>query len=262
MNHATPSSWRRDDLKDPHRLTDKRRRVRAMFSGIAGNYDLLNHLLSFNMDRRWRRRAVELARMQPGQSVLDLCCGTGDFAFAFARAHPDLAEVVGIDFSPPMLEIAQKKTKKFTRRSDYDRSKGVVFKWLCQDAEQLQLDPNSFDCVCCAFGVRNLQDLPTGLNNVFRVLKPRGRLVILEFALPAHRLLAWLYAGYFRLVLPVIGSIIANDRKGAYHYLPASVSTFNTAEQINNLMIKTGFTSVHVEKLTAGTVLAFVGHKP
>ena len=262
MNQETNSSWRRDDLKDPHRAGDKRRRVRAMFSGIAGSYDLLNHLLSLNLDRRWRRRAVQLARVGPGQSVLDLCCGTGDLALEFARSHPDLAEIIGVDFAPPMLEIAAQKSEKLSRRQRHDRCNNIVFKWLCQDVEHLDLGADRFDCVSCAFGVRNLQDLPTGLKNIFHLLKPGGRVVILEFALPRNRLLGWGYACYFRLVLPVIGSIIAADRNGAYHYLPASVATFDAAVQIDSLLRKFGFTDIRIERLSAGAVLAFVALKP
>jgi len=233
-----------------------------MFSDIADSYDLLNHLLSMNLDRLWRRRAVKLARVGPGQSVLDLCCGTGDLAFAFAHAHPELSEILGVDFAEPMLRLARQKTDKFIRRQSHDLHNFVIPKWLCQDVEQLHLDPNRFDCVSCAFGVRNLQNLSTGLQNIYRVLKPKGRLVILEFAIPQKPLLAWCYAFYFRLVLPVIGSIIAHNSKGAYHYLPASVVAFDSAEQIVKSLENTGFTSVRVEKFTGQTVLAFVGHKP
>lgn len=261
MNQETKSSWRRDDLKNPHRAPDKRRRVQAMFSGIAGTYDLLNHLLSLNLDRRWRRRAVQLARVQPGQSVLDLCCGTGDLSLEFARAQPDLAEIVGVDFAPPMLARAAQKTARLCRSQKHDRCKTIALKWLCRDVERLDLGENRFDCVSCAFGLRNLQNLSAALKQVYRMLKSTGRLVILEFALPDNQFLAWAYACYFRLALPVIGSIIAMDRNSAYHYLPASVSTFDTAAQIEKLLGKIGFKNLHVEKLSAGAVLAFVALK-
>ena len=262
MYRETKHLWRRDNLKNPHQLNDKRLRVRLMFSSIADSYDLLNHLLSMNLDRLWRRRAVKLAHLGPGQSVLDLCCGTGDLAFAFARAHPDLSEIMGVDFAEPMLHLARQKTDNFIRRQSPDHHNFITPKWLRQDVEQLDLGPNRFDCVSCAFGIRNLQNLSVGLSNIFQVLKPKGRLIILEFAIPQNPLLAWCYAFYFRLVLPVIGSIIAHNSKGAYHYLPASVATFDSAEQIVKSLENTGFTSVRVEKYSGGTVLAFVGHKP
>ncbi|MCP4710383.1 MAG: bifunctional demethylmenaquinone methyltransferase/2-methoxy-6-polyprenyl-1,4-benzoquinol methylase UbiE [Planctomycetes bacterium] len=262
MNQKNKHQWRRDNLKNPHQLNDKRQRVRQMFSDIAGSYDLLNHLLSLNLDILWRRRAVKLAHVGPGQAVLDLCCGTGDLAFAFAQAHPDLSEILGVDFAEPMLQRARQKTKNFSQRQSHDLHNFVIPKWLCQDAEHLKLDPNRFDCVSCAFGVRNLQNLSKGLQNIFHVLKPKGCLIILEFAIPKNPILAWSYAFYFRLVLPVIGSIIAHNSKGAYHYLPASVATFDTADQIVKSLENTGFTSVRVEKFTGGAVLAFIGHKP
>ena len=262
MNQQTKHLWRRDNLKNPHQLIDKHHRVRQMFSNIADSYDLLNHLLSLNLDRLWRRRAVKLARVGPGQSVLDLCCGTGDLAFAFAHAHPDLSEILGVDFAEPMLRRARQKTAKFIRRQSAALHNFVIPKWLCQDVEKLHLGAHQFDCVSCAFGVRNLQNLSLGLQNIFHVLKPKGRLIILEFAIPQNPLLAWCYAGYFRLVLPVIGSIIAHNSKGAYHYLPASVATFNSAEQIVKALENTGFTSVRLEKFTGQTVLAFIGYKP
>jgi len=262
MNQPKKHLWPRHNLKNPHQLKDKRLRIRQMFSDIAESYDLLNHLLSLNLDRLWRRRAVQLAHVGPGQSILDLCCGTGDLALTFAHAQPDLNEILGVDFAQPMLHLAQKKTDKFIRQHPPKHHNFVIPKWLCQDAEQLQLGPNRFDCVTCAFGVRNLQNLSVGLKNIFHVLKPNGRLVILEFALPQNPLLAWSYAFYFRLVLPVIGSIIAHNSKGAYHYLPASVAAFDSAEQIVKSLKNTGFTSIRVEKFTGGTVLAFVGHKP
>ena len=233
-----------------------------MFSAIADTYDLLNHLLSLNLDRRWRRQAAKLAQMQPGQKALDLCCGTGDLAFTFARLYPALQVVVGVDFSEAMLVIAKHKSKILLSRNDVDRCNIPNIRWLCSDAACLPVADRRFDCVSCAFGIRNLQNLSPGLQESFRVLKPGGRLVILEFAMPKNRLSAWLYAGYFRLVLPLIGSIISKDAKGAYHYLPESVRSFRSAEEVTEIIRKAGFEAVHVETLSGGIVAAYVARKP
>lgn len=262
MNQAKNKVWTRTALKDPHRLGDKHRRIQEMFSAIAGTYDLLNHLLSLNLDRRWRRKAAKLAQMQPGQKVLDLCCGTGDLAFTFAEIYPALQVVIGVDFAEAMLIIANNKLHARLGKEDIGRCNLPYIKWLCSDAECLPFADRQFDCVSCAFGIRNLQNLSPGLQESFRVLKPSGRLVILEFAMPKNRLSAWLYAGYFRLVLPLIGSIIAKDAKGAYHYLPESVRSFRTAEEVTETIRRAGFEAVHVETLSGGIVAAYVARKP
>jgi len=249
--------WNHSNLQDPHVIPDKHQRVYAMFDSISGSYDLLNHVLSLNLDRLWRRKAVEMAQVGPGESVLDICCGTGDLALAFVRNHHDLGEVIGLDFVESMLEIAIQKSKQQAN----DRCNCVVPKWLCGDAQKLDFNDNRFDCVSCAFGIRNLQDVSAGLFECFRVLKPGGRLVILEFAQPNHPVLSWLYACYFRLVLPLAGSIISNDRNGAYRYLPESVRSFRTAEKLENMVQDAGFSAIHAERLSCGAVWALVARK-
>jgi demethylmenaquinone methyltransferase / 2-methoxy-6-polyprenyl-1,4-benzoquinol methylase len=262
MNQARNKAWTRTSLKDPHRQQDKRGRVQEMFSAIAGTYDLLNHLLSLNLDRRWRRQAVKLAQVRPGHRVLDLCCGTGDLAFTFAEIYPELEVVAGIDFSESMLRMAQKKTPIYSVGGNIDRCNMMDIKWLCSDAECLPFADGQFDCVSFAFGIRNLQHLLAGLQESLRVLKPNGRLVILEFTLPKNRLLAGLYGGYFRLVIPLIGSIISKDTKGAYHYLPESVRSFRTTEELIETIKDAGFEAVQVAKLSGGIVAAYTARKP
>ncbi|MBN1844771.1 MAG: bifunctional demethylmenaquinone methyltransferase/2-methoxy-6-polyprenyl-1,4-benzoquinol methylase UbiE [Sedimentisphaerales bacterium] len=262
MNQGKIPAWNRRTLKDPHRLPDKRRRVREMFASIAGTYDLLNHLLSFNRDRSWRWRAVELARIQPDESLLDLCCGTGDLALAFAAGRPRPALICGVDFVEPMLRLAQNKVASARKRRAIDRfnSNGII--WLCSDAELLPFADDCFDCASCAFGLRNLQHLDRCLREMHRILKPTGRCVILEFALPENRLLAGLYAGYFRLVLPWIATMIAWRRKDAYLYLPESVRSFGSAPMLIETLRKAGFEAERVEKLSGGIVMAYVARKP
>ncbi len=261
MNQVRNKVWTRTALKNPHRLGDKRRRIQEMFSAIAGTYDLLNHFLSLNLDRRWRRKAANLAQMKPGQKVLDLCCGTGDLAITFAELYPALQVVVGVDFVETMLDIATHKLRTHRNKQNIDRCNLPYIIWLCSDVECLPFADRQFDCVSCAFGIRNLQNLLPGLRESFRVLKSGGQLVILEFAMPKHRWSAWLYGGYFRLVLPLIGSIIAKDAKGAYHYLPESVRSFSSAEELTETIRKAGFEAIHVETLSGGIVAAYVARK-
>ena len=260
MNQET-ATWNRTNLKDPHKLPDKRRLVRVMFSAIARRYDLLNHILSLNMDRSWRRRAVELAQPEPGQTVLDLCCGTGDLALQFACTEPRLSKIIGVDFSEEMLKVARNKQQKKQPKKQACRHNPPVIKWLCADAESVPLPGGHFDCVTCAFGIRNLQNLPTALREMFRLLKPRGRLVILEFAMPRNRLLSVLYECYFRLVLPCLGGIISNDKYGAYRYLPHSVINFPNAHRLEQLIRQANFSTVRIECLCRGVVLAIVADK-
>ena len=262
MNQARNKVWTRTTLKGPHRLVDKGRRIQEMFSAIAGTYDLLNHILSMNLDRRWRRKAAKLAQMSPGQKVLDLCCGTGDLAFTFTEIYPTLQAVIGVDFTEAMLIIANNKMRARLGKEGIGRCNLPYIKWLCSDAECLPFADQQFDCVSCAFGIRNLQNFFSGLQESFRVLKTGGQLVILEFAMPRNRLSSWLYAGYFRLVLPLIGSIISKDAKGAYHYLPESVRSFSSAEELTETIRKAGFEAVRVEKLSGGIVVSYVGRKP
>ena len=261
MNQESAKRWTRNDLKNPHRLSDKSRRVHQMFDSIAGTYDRINHLLSFNQDRSWRKRAVQQAQIQPGQELLDLCCGTGDMALEFINAQPGLKSVTGVDFAQNMLELARKKTAHLLARDTDNRYKNINIKWLRQDATQLDLPNNHFDCVSCVFGLRNLQDLNAGLKEIHRVLKPNGILLVLEFAIPKNRLLNWAYQGYFRLVLPVIGGIIAGDRGGAYRYLPESVRSFDTSVQFCSKLLKNDFEVVRAEPLNWGAVQLYLARK-
>ena len=254
MGQKQDTGWNRDLLKDPHGRADKHRRVEQMFARIAPKYDLLNHILSFNQDVRWRKRAVELAKLGLGERVVDFCCGTGDLALAMVESEPGLGEVVGVDFCQPMLDIARTKCS--------DRCKGFNIKWLCADASNTGLEEGVFDVVSCAFGIRNLGEPAAGIKEAFRVLKSGGRMVILEFAMPEKKVLGWGYGCYFRLVLPLIGSMISQDRHGAYRYLPESVRCFQANKRLEEMAVDAGFVNVKVEKLCWGAVLVLVGLKP
>lgn len=218
--------------------------VRQMFTDIAPRYDLLNHLLSFNIDRIWWRRTarafVQILK-QPGARILDLCCGTGDMTFALTRARGEsTAEIIGVDFSAAMLERARAKSAGMAHSPQ----------WLEADALALPLADASFDLVVSAFGFRNLANYDAGLREIARVLKPGGELGILDFGQPGG-VMAKLYALYFRRVLPRIGTLISGVR-GPYEYLPASVERFPTPAEMLQRMEAAGFRNAFWTPYTFG----------
>ena len=229
---------------------DKRAYVRTMFSSIAPSYDLLNHLLSFNIDRRWRRRAIETLewRRNPSGTYLDLCAGTLDVAAELSEQPGFDGTIIGADFAIPMLRAGHRKG-----RSQHVHAVGA-------DALQLPLPANSVDGAIVAFGVRNLADLDAGLREVFRVLKRDGRFVILEFSTPRQSLIRAAYGLYFRRILPLIGGLVSGNR-GAYRYLPESVSRFPTEEELAKRLKLVGFERVAWERLTFGIAAIHAGTK-
>ncbi len=219
--------------------------VRSMFGRVARRYDLLNHLLSFNLDRRWRARtAARLKDVLAGSRapVLDICCGTGDLALALEAAHG--APVFALDFSRPMLERAARK--------------GLASCLLEADALQLPIAGASLGLVTVAFGLRNFAHWERGLAEMRRVLQPGGVAAILEFSRPPNRLFAALYDFYSRRLLPLIGGLISGSRE-AYTYLPDSVRKFPDAEDLARLMLRAGFTEVQYERMTGGIVALHLG---
>src|SRR5580692_3200591 len=226
---------------------DASRKVREMFTRIAPRYDLLNHLLSGQMDKRWRARtARELHPIleRADAQVLDLCCGTGDLAFSLARNNK--AKIIGADFSHTMLVRARAKAV-----AEANGSAPVPF--FEADALRLPFADASFDLVTTAFGFRNLANYEAGLREIMRVLKPGGTVAILEFTEPPAGLLGDLYRWYFRNVLPRIGSLLSGDR-AAYSYLPASVSRFFRPAELASLITAVGYRSVEYRVWTFGTV--------
>jgi demethylmenaquinone methyltransferase / 2-methoxy-6-polyprenyl-1,4-benzoquinol methylase len=221
--------------------------VRGMFGRIAPRYDLLNHLLSLNIDRFWRARTV--ARVapilsRPGTRVLDVCCGTGDLALALQGRGPS-ARIFASDFSHPMLVAARRKRSP------------ALFE---ADALQLPTPDASFDLATIAFGFRNLTNYRGGLIELRRILKPGGTLAILEFSTPPNALLAGLYNFYSRAILPTVGGMISGS-KDAYTYLPESVRKFPDAEGLANQMRDAGFVNVRFERMTAGIVALHLGDR-
>src|SRR2546425_3250060 len=214
---------------------DASHKVREMFTQIAPRYDLLNHLLSLQFDRLWRARTAALLHSvldRPDALVLDLCCGTGDLAFALARAAK--ARIVGADFAHPMLVRAREKSLALAPSSNHRSPTPMHF--FEADAVRLPFAGASFDLVTSAFGFRNLANYEAGLREIQRVLKPGGAIAILEFTEPPDGLLGDFYRWYFCKVLPKIGGIISGDRF-AYTYLPKSVARFFRTPQLAALMI-------------------------
>ena len=226
--------------------------VRGMFGRVAGRYDLLNHLLSFNLDKRWRARTVQRvaeALARPGAKVLDLCCGTGDVLLSLAARRGDVA-IFGSDFCHPMLIAAQRKIAAHKLGSPLFEA----------DALALPLASGSLDLITVAFGFRNLTNYRHGLEELARVLKPGGVLAILEFSQPTNRLFAGPYGFFSTRVLPWVGGMISGSRD-AYSYLPESIQKFPGAEGLAEQMRAAGFASVEFERLTFGAVALHLGRK-
>lgn len=261
MKQESSTLWTRSQLRDPHGLADKAQRVHAMFAALSPVYDVLNHVLSFNLDRRWRRQAAQLLDPQPGQTVLDLCCGTGDLTFALVRRQRGLGCVIGLDFVAPMLKLARAKHVRLRRRGSSEGSEGPAVHWLCADVQRLPLADQSAHGGACAFGIRNLQDPAAALRELRRVLAPRGRLVILEFDLPVAGVWGWLYRAYFTLVLPWVGGIMATRAQGAYRYLSASVQTFGAIGTLETLMRESDFVVLTRKNLCGRAVVAWLVEK-
>lgn len=228
----------------------KKERVQEMFNGIAPKYDLLNHLLSMGIDKSWRKKAMKVVGAGRKDLVLDIACGTGDFSIE-ALKH-GVKRVVGADISENMLAVAREKAKAKGLSDQLDFQFG--------DSENLTFDSNTFDAVTVAFGVRNFEHLELGLTEMCRVLKPGGKVVILEFSTPEHFPMKQLYNFYFRYILPFVGGVISGNRK-AYEYLPASVFAFPQGKNFLDIMRGAGYSNVSQQRLTFGIASLYVGEK-
>ncbi|MBN1569360.1 MAG: ubiquinone/menaquinone biosynthesis methyltransferase [Acidobacteria bacterium] len=228
---------------------DKSRKVRDMFGEIAGRYDFLNHLLSLNIDRRWRKICVEEVRKRAAVAsprILDVGCGTADLSLAFA----DLGPVIGCDFCRPMLLIGARKVLNHRMNSSVSL--------LGADALMLPFGDASFDVVVSAFVLRNLPDFDHGLREMRRVLRPGGIMGFLEFGMPRTPLLAGLYRLYFLRILPKLGNLISGVN-GPYGYLPASVQSFPPVEELKKKVENAGFQNVDYRLLTGGIAVLVMG---
>ena len=225
--------------------------VRAMFSGIAARYDLLNHVLSLNIDKRWRRKVhAELQQILDNKDaiVLDVACGTGDLSIELSRGTS--AKIVGTDFCRPMLAVAHEKNA--TERTNIPYVEG--------DAMNLSFADDCFEALTIAFGLRNLANFANGLKELHRVIKPGGRIAILEFSSPILPGFRQLFNFYFAHILPLIGGAVSGSR-GAYEYLPDSVSKFPNQKALVSLMEQTGFTDIKYQNLTGGVAAIHTGTK-
>ena len=251
-----------------------------MFDSIAGNYDALNHILSLDVDKIWRKKALKQIVDAPAPvQVLDLACGTGDFSIAIAKAlnksfrqaqRPTCAvtepvevadasassatvgHVIGVDLSEGMLAVMREKVDKAGLSETISIEEG--------DGENLRFPDNTFDRVTIAFGIRNFEDRPKGLKEMLRVLKPGGRLVILELSRPENKIIRWFYDLYFLHILPKIGGKVSGD-KAAYAYLPASVAAFPGKKEFMATMREAGFRTVTHKAFTLGICRMYTGEK-
>ncbi len=227
--------------------------VRQMFGEIAARYDLLNHLLSLNVDRWWRWRTVRRVPPEGDAPILDLCTGTADLALAYCRASGARTTVVGADFCHPMLVVGR---EKIARARAADRLLLVE-----ADVQFLPFRDNLFQITSIAFGLRNVADADRALHEMVRVLRPGGRAAILEFSMPTFAPLRAIYGLYFRRVLPRLGQWLARNRQGAYNYLPASVAEFDSGEALARRIRAAGFAQVHYQPLSFGIGTLYVGTK-
>lgn len=228
-------------------------RVRRMFGQIAGRYDLLNHLLSMNIDRYWRRKTVQVVPPAGSSPILDLCTGTGDLALAYDRVAQGRCPIVGADFCHEMLVVANRKLQERVRQQQISLVEA--------DAQRLPFADNQFQIVCVAFGLRNVADTWQGLSEMVRVAQPAGRVAILEFSRPRVPGLRGLFGWYFRNVLPRIGQWLSRNDSDAYNYLPSSVSEFPDGQRMADMLHDVGLRSITVRPMTLGVATLYVGLK-
>ncbi len=247
------SAWNDQDLAaNPHLNSEKATKVQRMFGAIAGRYDLNNRLHSFGRDQAWRRFAVRAAGVRTGDRVLDVACGTGDLTEAFSRTNA--SSVTGLDFTPAMLEIARRKQARNLRTEQ-----AVKVQYMQGDAMALPFENAAFDVVSIAFGIRNVSEPTKAISEFARVLKPGGRLVVLEFDRPAWFPMRQLNDFYCGWVMPRTATWIAGDRSGAYRYLPKSVGGFMTRDMMTRAIEHAGFSGVSATPLTFGICVCYCG---
>lgn len=228
----------------------KKEGIRKMFDNIAPDYDKLNHILSLNIDKGWRKKAVkEIVNTDSPLNILDVACGTGDFTIEIAQKAPQGSTITGIDLSEGMMKIGREKIA----------AAGVNARMVQGDCENLPYDNGEFNRISVGFGVRNFEHLERGLSEMCRVLKQGGKLVILEFSVPTNPIIRWCYKFYFLKILPAIGGWISGNR-AAYEYLPASVLHFPAPDVFMGMMKDAGFKEVKYRSLTFGICMMYIGY--
>jgi demethylmenaquinone methyltransferase/2-methoxy-6-polyprenyl-1,4-benzoquinol methylase len=239
-----------DTINDNRQSPDFAGQVNRMFDRVAGNYDVLNSVMTAGLHHRWRERAAQRTGLGPGDSALDVCCGTGDLALELADRVAPSGNVVGCDFSEPMLDLARDKAAE-------GAASGVRFEWA--DALELPYDAGRFDAVTVGFGARNLADLDRGLNEMARVLKPGGRAVILEITQPTRPPLSIFFSLWFDRIVPLLGAF-SNDSE-AYSYLPESVRSFPSPQGLAEKMDRAGFERIRYTVLAGGIIAIHSGSR-
>ncbi|MGN1210302.1 MAG: bifunctional demethylmenaquinone methyltransferase/2-methoxy-6-polyprenyl-1,4-benzoquinol methylase UbiE [Candidatus Cryptobacteroides sp.] len=232
----------------------KKEGIQDLFDSIAPEYDRLNHILSLDIDKTWRKRAVKrIVDARTPLNILDIACGTGDFAIATAKKCPEGSRITGIDISSGMLEIGKNKVKKEGLENFITLETG--------DCAEIAYADATFDRVTIAFGIRNFEDKEKCLMETFRVLKPGGKIVIVELSVPSNKLLFRLYGLYFKRIIPAVGGMVSGN-KGAYKYLPESVIRFPKPEVFMKMMSDAGYTRIRHKSFTLSTCRMFIGVKP
>lgn len=239
-------------MKPYNQEQTKKEQVEQMFDNIAPTYDKLNHILSFNIDRIWRRRVMRIVRRSQPKSIMDVATGTGDLAIAMAK-RVEGAHILGVDLSEEMLQVARAKIKRLALEERIEVSKG--------DAENLSfVASDSIDAATVAFGVRNFENLEGGLSEIYRTLKSGGKFVVLEFSIPRNRFIRWVYAQYSHRLLPRIGAMLSKDRK-AYDYLPDSVEEFPAPERFAEILRGVGFKDIKLRSQSFGIAYIYEATK-
>ena len=237
-----------DTINDNRQSPDFAGQVNRMFDRVAGRYDALNSVMTAGLHHRWRERAAVRTGLGPGDSALDICCGTGDLALELAKLVAPGGHVVGCDFSEPMLDLAREKVAA-------RGAEGVRFEWA--DALELPYDSERFDAVTVGFGVRNLADLDRGLREMARALKPGGRAVILEITTPTRPPLSLFYSLWFDRIVPLLGALSSDPE--AYSYLPESVRSFPSPRGLAEKMDSAGFEQIRYTVLAGGIIAIHSG---
>ena len=230
--------------------------VRGMFDGIAGRYDLANHLLSGGVDFLWRRLAVRLSGAKKGDVLLDMCCGTGDLGFCFAK-HSEISKVVGCDFSGEMVRLARMKEARLAKRGEFG---STVFEWETGDCTATSYGDGSYDVISCGFGVRNMSNPDSGLEEMYRLLRKGGRVCILEFSLPECVVCRAGYLLYLRYILPIFGGIITGNLS-AYRYFADSIVKWVRQVDLEKSLEAVGLKRVAVKRLSKGIATIYVFEK-
>ena len=237
-------------MTTPRRFRSDKQYVRSLFDSIACRYDLLNHFLSGGIDLYWRRRAIGLLRDLEPKTILDVATGTGDFAIAAQRLQPE--RITGIDISEEMLALGRTKVSR--------RGLAQLIELRTGDAEHIECDTHSIDAAIVAFGVRNFEILEKGLSEMSRVIRPGGRIVVLEFSQPAHFPFRQVYFFYFKRILPLVGRLISRNDQ-AYRYLPETVMNFPEGSAFLGILRAVGFSNTQQHRLTFGIVTVYTGTK-